>query len=828
MSVRRILVGALTALVSAGIGWVAVGGTSRPPEPPTPSLPHRGNGITIARVPAGGLSGSEMAQAAADDYWVQNGRLSFVIGGGTQGAERLARRGNLLDLGLSDFGGDELVELRVVARVGGKPVSFDPGTITLVTDRKYPFLRVEQVSHDRALRLATEFRAAPNGASIELVTRLHNTGQQLIRSVELGERTRWPGAPTFAPRVGFPRLTSRAEVSWLARQGAKLSYALAFPRGPVEAQFLFDRIGPVGQETLARLGDAPPDSVVEYRRVLVVVPGDLGNAAEVAFRALGRAVGRVQGRLDPAPAWAVIEARYPDGKPALSVRADVQGRYVLPLPEGDYRLVLHSPGGDDEQEVSVDAKQPLVAPRFIAPEPGRFKYLVNDADGAALPARIILRGVPPTRDPDLSPLEQAGGAKNIVYTRTGQGEIELPAGRYRVVVTHGPEYDIVDQEVEVNAESGASVHATLARTVETGGWIACDFHLHAAPSHDSSVTLEDRVLSLLAEGVEYAVPTDHNHVTDYQPIVARLGATALLATTSGVEITTATWGHFNAFPYPRRLEPPPWANVAPAEIFAVVRARAPGAVIQVNHPRMPGVGYFNRIELRPELGSAEADDASFDFDAIEVVNGYDLEAPKLIEQNLREYFSLLNFGRRYTATGSSDSHRLVINWAGYPRSYVRVADDAPEKVRATEIARAVAEGRVVVSNGIFIAVAANGTQGPGDTIVGRRVTLEIDARAPRWVDVRRIAVWVSGTLATTFSGARRAGNAPLHVKTELDVEQDGWIVVEAWGEQPMSPVFYGRRVLPFAFTNPIFVDADQDGVVRPAELPAPRAERELP
>jgi hypothetical protein len=395
--------------------------------------------------------------------------------------------------------------------------------------------------------------------------------------------------------------------------------------------------------------------------------------------------------------------------------------------------------------------------------------------------------------------------------------VELPAGRYRVVVTRGPEYEIVDQEIEIDERSGAALRGELERSVETGGWIGCDFHLHAAPSHDSNVSIEDRVLSLLAEGVQFAVATDHNHVTDYAPAVESDGAEQLLRTATGVEITTLTWGHFNAYPYPLGAEPPPFSGVTPGEIFSIVRARAPGAAIQVNHPRMPGVGYFNRIELDADTGRAAAAEASMDFDALEVVNGYDLEAPKLIEQNLREWFGLLNFGRHYAATGNSDSHRLIINWAGYPRTYVRVPDERLGKIEPSDVARSVIEGRAQVSNGIFLALAANGTAGPGDTVSGHRVTLEIEARAPSWVDVRSLEVWMNGALVASAKLSRRPKSRAAWYQTELEAKQDAWIVVVARGQEPMSAVFLGRRVLPFAFTNPIYVDADEDGTVTAPE-----------
>jgi len=821
---RKLILGAVALSATAAVGWVAVGGTARPAVRVEPPLPFRRGGVTVSRIPAGGLAGGSKEDGGRDDLLVQNGRISFVLGAIPAGTpERRTRYGALLDVAFKDFEVDEISELRPVARRAGKWLSLSVTAVNVETEGRYPYLSVEQASKDGLLRMRTEFRAAPGASKIELLTRFENASTELVHALELGERTRWPGAPTFAPRVGFPKMASKAEVPWLARRGRRLSYGLAFPQGPVEAQFFFDRIGQVGQETLFRWGDLAPGSSATYRRELLVEQGDLGAVAAGVFRALGRKVGRIEGRLTPAPAWALIEARYPDGKPALAVRSDASGNYSLPLPAGDYEVVLRAPGGEHQVDVSLRAEGQSVNPNLIAPEPGRLHYVITDEDGAALPARMVLRGISPTRDPELAPFDPGGGAKNIVFSRTGEGQIELPPGRYRIVVTRGPEYAVVDQEIELDGQSGAAIRAELVRTVETPGWIACDFHVHASPSHDSAVSLEDRVLSLLAEGVEIAVSTDHNHVTDYEPAISQLKAREQLLGISGVEITTLTWGHFNAYPYPVAAEPPPFSGLTPAELFASVRARAPEAVIQVNHPRMPGVGYFNRIELDNDTGRAEAEEASLDFDAIEVVNGYDLEAPSLIEKNLREFFALLNFGRRFTATGSSDSHRMTINWAGYPRTYVRVADDRPDKVSPKELARALLDGRAQVTNGIFLNIAVNGTAGPGDTVTGRRVTLQVQARAPQWADVKTLEVWLNGALvASTKFPARTRGRVP-SFETELDVEEDAWLVVVARGEQPMSAVFVGRRVLPFAFTNPVYVDADEDGHVTPVQAPEPAA-----
>jgi hypothetical protein len=426
--------------------------------------------------------------------------------------------------------------------------------------------------------------------------------------------------------------------------------------------------------------------------------------------------------------------------------------------------------------------------------------------------------VPPTKDPDLVPGLNESGSRNMLYSLTGAGSLQLPAGRYDVLATHGPEYSMPRQELEVNADLGATFRGELVRTVDTSGYLASDFHVHASPSKDSNVPLTDRVLTLAAEGIELAVPTDHNHVTDYTEAIATQRLQGKLTSMTGVEITTLSWGHFNAYPYSPSLEVPQTHETSPLEIFAVVRARAPQAVLQVNHPRMPGVGYFNRGEVDTKRGMAESPEFSFAFDTLEVTNGFDLEDPSVFDRNLREWFELLNVGHRYTAVGNSDSHRVVFQWAGWPRTYVRVPDQDIAHVAPLDVARALTAGHAVVSCGIFVLPIANGSAGPGDTVQGSRVSLAVSLRAPDWIDVSRVEVYANGAKVE-----ERTRDQPLHksvwnLTLDLEFKTDTWLVVLARGDKFMNDALPGKWIKPFGFSNPVFVDADSDGVfVTPGE-----------
>jgi hypothetical protein len=780
----------------------------RSPLVAQPALPLLGGGVSIRwAAPYGGGAASS---AEGRDFLLSSERLRLVIGNDGDGIERHQRFGQLLQLAAPGDTQGELLELRTVVYVAGSPMPLRVLAVDVGRAGERPVPIVYAVSRDGRLELRTEYRLAPRQDYVELVSTVSNVSGKRIAAVQLGDHAQWPGTPAFAPRLGFVHVPTRADVPWLGRATRRHSYGFAFPERPAQTSFEFDVTGPAGELLLDRSADLEPGARSEFRRDAIAVEGGLGQLAQVAWQRLGKPFGFARGVLHPPQTWATVSARHPDGRTVLSVPAAQDGSFELPLPAGEYRFVLQAPGGEDEELGQVHAGAELVL-NLVPPRPGTLSYLITDEREQPLAGRLVVRGVPPTKDPDLVPRQSEAGSKNMLYSLTGSGSLELPPGRYDVLASHGPEYSLPRQELEVNADWGATFRAVLARTVDTSGYLAGDFHVHASPSHDSNVTLTDRVLTLAAEGIELAVPTDHNHVTDYAEAISAQRLDGKLATMTGVEITTLNWGHFNAYPYAKSLEVPRTHETSPLEIFAVVRARAPQAVLQVNHPRMPGVGYFNRGELDTKTGVAQSSEFSFAFDTLEVTNGFDLEDPAVFERNLHEWFELLNVGRRYTAVGNSDSHHVVFQWAGWPRTYVRVPDQDLAHVAPLEVARALTSGHALVSCGIFVLPTANGSAGPGDTVQGSRVSLAISLRAPAWIDIAKVEVYANGAKVEERSREQPLGKPGWDLDVDLELKADAWIVVVARGNRFMNDALPGKWIKPFGFSNPIYVDADADG-----------------
>jgi hypothetical protein len=459
---------------------------------------------------------------------------------------------------------------------------------------------------------------------------------------------------------------------------------------------------------------------------------------------------------------------------------------------------------------------------------------VRDArTGEPIPCKLTFVGVAGTPTPTFTRVDigrQEGDLAIAAYDRlmsaAGQGVVHVPPGTYDVYVSRGLEWDIAVERGVKLGPGGAAISARLEHVIDTRGWLSADFHVHAARSPDSVVPMPHRIIEFVSDGVDMIVSTDHNVVADYQPIIEALGLRRLITSAPGDELTTARWGHFGAFPLPRDLERPGQGAVlvhsrSPAEIFQDVRRHAPEAIIDVHHPRLDDtVGYFNIGGLNPHTDRASARGFSFDFDALEVLNGYQDPVRRSVDRTIDDWMGLLNHGHLVTATGNSDTHHLTYNIGGYPRNYVQVTDDRPEVVRPQEVAGALRAHRSFFTTGPFVRLAAGGG-GIGDLVraPGGHVTAEITVEAAPWISVDRMILYVNGREVRRWRIPPAKGAVRLHERVEVTTPTDGYFLVRVDGDKLMAPVVGDTRtfgVRPLALTNPIFLDVDGNGKYDPA------------
>lgn len=441
----------------------------------------------------------------------------------------------------------------------------------------------------------------------------------------------------FAPGMGFDEdgLIFRAgeegrnsfadpfRFDWLVGVGDGVSYGIMPAEGVgFVPLFTSSQTTIVGAEVQgATEGDRFRDGdTFSYERLFFVGEGDVGSVYDQILAYKEVPVGHVQGHVleqgtgDPLSGIDVFVyapgAEYPTNMWRTDVSVDdnvPDGSFGGDLPVGDWEILVHRSGRPDPSRVPITVDEGgLVELDLASPRPGTLTFSLTDETGAAIPGKVtFLRSDGPSRvRPELGDGFVAGSPEAVVFPMYGEGVVELPDGEYTAIASRGLEYEIdVQGPFVIDGERTHHVDFVVERSVLTEGWISADFHVHASPSHDSGVSLEDRVRSMASEGVEFFASTDHDVITDYAPVIEDLQLEPFIQSAVGAETTTVELGHFLAFPLESDFVAESggaldWTGRAPYEIVNSLRSQGQAAgydpLVFVGHPRAGILGYFDQ------------------------------------------------------------------------------------------------------------------------------------------------------------------------------------------------------------------------------------------
>jgi hypothetical protein len=517
----------------------------------------------------------------------------------------------------------------------------------------------------------------------------------------------------------------------------------------------------------------------------------------------------------------IIELHYPSDNASATVQALGQGRASLPL---------HGTVG-----VHQTYKTQLNAPALV-------EVSVTSETGGPIPCKVQFLGKDGTPDPFFGPDSGIHAIRNAYYSHDGSFQQKLDPGTYDVLVSYGNEYDAETFEITTAYGTTATLEATLRRVVDSPGWVSSDFHSHSTPSGDNASSQRGRVLNLLAEHIEFAPCTEHNRIDTYDAHLQALNAVDLMATCSGMELTSSpgSLNHQNAFPlvHKPRTQDGGAPHTAQSPEMQIERLALwdddSEKLVQQNHPDI-GWMFFDRdrngetdagfdkmfgrmdvIEVHPP---ARMFDAPFSADE----QGGDLaDKPN---NRMFEWVQTLNQGHRIPGVSNTDAH-ANFHGSGWVRNYLKSPTDAPADIDTMDMVRAAERGNIIMTNGPYLEVAmraADATASPGDDIAAADGAAEVDIRVqcPNWFDVDRVQVFVNGRPdpALNFTRAShpdffRDGVVKFDHTVDLELESDAHVIVGVIGEESqLGPVAGPHRSnnKPVAVANPIFVDVDGGG-----------------
>lgn len=686
---------------------------------------------------------------------------------------------------------------------------------------------------DPNLFVTTVYSLRPNDRALLIETTVENRGTNPSGKLGLGDAVQWGAAEKVAPGQpdGFKGPTKTAFIGGV---GKSVSYALTSTDGGIEAVN-----GSSWSDTFQRRDVIlQPLEKVHYARVLIVGarPDTSSLVAELTKTAGGK-VGSLSldlvgpGKVKVPAESGVRIALLQKGSEVLTI-APSGTALDAELPPGDYDVAYSGGAGRSSvgplEHVHIEAAKTAHATLEVT-ESAKLDLACTSEAGAPMPCKLTFEGLEGTKDPDFGVGSAAGPAKNQVTTATGKVEaLPVSPGKYRLTASRGPEYALVQKEITVGPGERGSFSAPLKRVVDTGSYLGCDFHQHSMLGADAPTSTLDRVISNVAEGVDVAVASEHNTVADFMPFVHELHMEGELVEIPGDEITSdaalVPWGHMNVFPLvpdhalPRQgaLDP----TKPPKEVLDQAAKIPYPHVVQLNHPRAWSIGYLDLAKFDPKTGTAAAPWYDDRFDAIEIWNGRNVESRDKVRA---DYFSMLLHGHVLTATANTDTHGVVGQEAGYPRTYVRVADAhrplAWNEQRTSDLVKGILETRdTILTNGPFLKVDVNGA-GIGGIATAKNgsIRIHVVVQAAPWVSIDHVGfALASGPTSEKDITAKRNAKGAMEATADfsLVIKKDDAIVVYVKGDKPLTPVLSGapQEIAPYAMTGAIWIDANGDGV----------------
>ncbi len=701
---------------------------------------------------------------------------------------------------------------------------------------------------DLPVTCSTDYSLAPGDTFVQVETTITNTSGSAVETFFTEFLSASGDVEQFLPGYGFGEplvSTSCALCNFVSWGGVDEAAGVAYGYiHNIPATTLFSTSGvtipALGVDAaLALVGFAvpnytiPPSGGSETVTRYFAIADDIGSIIDTRNQLLGYTTGTLSGTVtrggspvegaEVTVLGAVVDGPGSAKNVVAYYRTDSSGDYSGTLPPGNYTVQAHvnghMPASPDPASVTISASS-ITDQDFTIPAAGRLQVTIVDESGTnPIAGKVSILGFDQYPDPGNtqtilgvinvntklfnSPLgnfrdSMPYGLARVLFTDDSgdTSEVFLEPGSYHIVVSHGTEYSIFDQDVTLTSGNLTTVNAQIARVIDSSGFISGDFHIHQIHSPDSATTLEERVRSILAEGVDFFTPADHEHRTDIGPVISSLGVDSLTSAAPSNENTTPDYGHFIAWPMtidPTQVNggaldwgsegvppvPPPAGQdfpsfgnymMPPAEIFDNLLADPGVDTVQINHidtffdlgglavdtAYIPPQDFADNATKRLDPAIANLFDDSFT--ALESWQGAGRSETlsRFVGRNMGDWFNLLNQGILRSSVADSDTHKSVIDPAGFPRTMVASPTDNPGGLDdiADTLAGNVNAGRATGTNGPFIRVTSEAlsTSDQGGLELGKptliettdgAATITVDIQSPIWAEFDTVEFYVN-------------------------------------------------------------------------------------
>ncbi|EPR71803.1 hypothetical protein ADICYQ_0051 [Cyclobacterium qasimii M12-11B] len=414
----------------------------------------------------------------------------------------------------------------------------------------------------------------------------------------------------------------------------------------------------------------------------------------------------------------------------------------------------------------------------------------------------------------------------VVYTGNGKASFGLPSGDFTIYATRGFEYGV--DSLQLTIKPGDRIHKKLYinQEVPTEGWISSDTHIHTfTHSGHGDATMQERAITIAAEGIELPIMTDHNVHINIEPASWEMRVNAYFTPVIGNEVTTR-FGHFNIFPVTEEAPIPEIKAENWDMLYRNMQKTVGQGIIILNHARDVHGG-FRPFDQERHIGDAGVNLEGWEVpaNAMEVINSGALQTD--IMRLYKDWFGMLNRGYSITPIGASDSHDVNRYRVGQARTYIRSQSKDPGKIDVGEAIQNIREGKVMVNFSLLAEMVIDQQYESGDLAPNAgEINVAVRVLGPGWLDADTVSLYANGIKVreAIISGESESGTGIKWTGTWTlpKPAHDVFLVVIATG--PGKPLPFWQIGKPYQPDSPlwkpkimgssgaVWIDADGDGL----------------
>jgi TolB protein len=437
--------------------------------------------------------------------------------------------------------------------------------------------------------------------------------------------------------------------------------------------------------------------------------------------------------------------------------------------EGATALVIRDLGTGDERIVPVSAID------YGKPTGGLSLEFVEKGTGRPLVVRVAIqeeRGKPAAPTGALYRLHDG----MLDFSADHEAELTVPAGRYHVHVSRGPEFRLAHPDVNVAAGRTTRLKVEMERWTDppARGWYSGENHIHANYGYGQWYCTPDEMRRMVeAEGLNVAnfvvANSDTDGIFDREFFRGRPDAASgprnILYWNQ--EFRATLWGHMTLVNLKKLVEPimtgfadttNPWDTPTNSDIADHTHLQ--GGHVNYTHPAQnPADPYGTAYSAK----SLPVDVALGKIDSIDINQQYEATVPL--------WHRLLNCGFRIPASGGTDCflNRVQSGLPGASRVYVRIDGEFSYDAWIKNLKA----GRTFVTNGPMLEFEAGGTvrlDGPGD--------IPVRAAATSLTAIERFEIVANGEVVG--NGAVAADKLSSRIDQPVRFTKSGWLGVRVY------------------------------------------------